>query len=77
LWKKRRKRKEQAGRRRRIARQVSKDAEARAIGKWKGGDDGGDGKHDDEASARSQKKQGGRASVMRKVGGSDGRVEDV
>ena len=38
-----RKRKEQARRTRRIARQVSKDAEARAIGKWK--------KCDDEAMA--------------------------
>jgi hypothetical protein len=72
-----RKRKEQAGRTRRIARQVSKDAEARAIGKWKEGDDGGDGKHDDKASARGQKKQEGRTSVMRKVGASDGREEDV
>ena len=56
-----RRRNEQAGGTRRIARQVSRDVEARAMGKWKEGDDGGDGKHDDEASApevRRNKKEG-------------------
>ena len=68
---------ERAGGTRITARHLSRDVEARAIGKWKEAVDRGDGKHDDKASARGQKEQEGRASVMRKVGASDGRVEDV
>ena len=52
---------EETRRRRRSAGQVSRDVEARAIGTWKEGDNGGDGKQDDEASAlevRRNKKEG-------------------